>query len=59
VIIDFSAMFEMNYAATYLGLIDAVAAYEVSRLSPADDYRRHFRRERTTTRGRRPLDSVC
>jgi hypothetical protein len=42
VIVDFSAMFDMNYAATYLGLIDAVAAYEVSRLSTADDYRRQL-----------------
>lgn len=32
VIVDLGAMFDMNHAATYLGLIDALAAYEVSRL---------------------------
>lgn len=36
VLIDFGAMFDMNYAATYLGLIDALAAYEVGRLGIAE-----------------------
>ena len=36
VIIDLGAMFDMNYAATYLGLIDALAAYEVSRVDAAE-----------------------
>lgn len=36
VIVDLGAMFDMNYATTYLGLIDALAAYEVSRLDTAD-----------------------
>lgn len=36
VIVDLGAMFDMNYAATYLGLIDALAAYEVSRLDTAE-----------------------
>jgi DNA-binding transcriptional MerR regulator len=36
VIVDLSAMFDMNHAATYLGLIDALAAYEVSRLDAAE-----------------------
>jgi DNA-binding transcriptional MerR regulator len=36
VIIDLGAMFNMDYAATYLGLIDALAAYEVSRLDTAE-----------------------
>lgn len=35
-IIELGAMFDMNYAATYLGLIDALAAYEVSRLDTAE-----------------------
>jgi len=35
VVVDLSAMFDMNHAATYLGLIDALAAYEVSRLDAA------------------------
>lgn len=36
VIIELSAMFDMNHATTYLGLIDALAAYEVSRLDTAE-----------------------
>ena len=36
VIVDLSAMFDTNQAATYLGLIDALAAYEVSRVYAAE-----------------------
>lgn len=36
VIVDLGAMFDMNHAAKYLGLIDALAAYEVSRLDTAE-----------------------
>ncbi|MCV7290774.1 MerR family transcriptional regulator [Mycolicibacterium wolinskyi] len=36
VVLDLSAMFDMNHAATYLGLIDALAAYEVGRLNTAE-----------------------
>jgi DNA-binding transcriptional MerR regulator len=36
VIVELGAMFDMNHAATYLGLIDALAAYEVSRLDTAE-----------------------
>lgn len=36
VLIDLGAMFDMDCAATYLGLIDALAAYEVSRLGKAE-----------------------
>lgn len=36
VVVDLSAMFDMNHAATYLGLIDSLAAYEVSRLDAAE-----------------------
>lgn len=36
VIVDMGAMFDMNHADTYLGLIDALAAYEVSRLYTAE-----------------------
>jgi len=35
VIVDLGAMFDMNYAATYLGLIDALAADESCRLDTA------------------------
>ncbi|MEE6169642.1 MULTISPECIES: MerR family transcriptional regulator [unclassified Mycolicibacterium] len=35
-IVDLGAMFDMNHAATYLGLVDALAAYEVSRLDAAE-----------------------
>lgn len=36
VTVDLGAMFDINHAATYLGLIDALAAYEVSRLDTAE-----------------------
>lgn len=36
VVVDLGAMFDMGDAATYLGLIDALAAYEVSRLDTAE-----------------------
>jgi DNA-binding transcriptional MerR regulator len=36
VLSELGAMFDLNYAATYLGLIDALAAYEVSRLGTAE-----------------------
>ncbi|KEP38808.1 MerR family transcriptional regulator [Mycobacterium kansasii] len=36
VLIELGAMFDMDYAAEYLGLIDALAAYEVSRLGKAE-----------------------
>ncbi len=35
VIIDLGAMFDLQQSATYLGLIDALAEYEVSRLGAA------------------------
>lgn len=36
VIIELGAMFDIDYAATYLGLVDALAAYEVSWLGAAE-----------------------
>lgn len=36
VTVDLGAMFDIDHAATYLGLIDALAAYEVSRLDTAE-----------------------